>query len=129
MADSNSVITKYRRIKMAQVTSGGIKELSPITQIAFGDGGVDGEGKPIVPDETQTELVNEFCRYAVDGVLYPIETTARYTVSIPRAEQVGKNFNEMALVDEKGNLCAIKTMFTKQKDDDVIFTFEFDDEF
>lgn len=129
MADSNSVITWYRRAKLAQITSGGINKLPPITHIAFGDGGLDADGKPIVLDEMQTELVNEFCRYEVDRVTYPVETTVRYTVTIPRAEQVGKKFNEMALVDEERNLCAIKTMFTKQKDDDVIFTFEFDDEF
>lgn len=129
MADSNSVITRYRRIKLAQITSGGITELAKITHIAFGDGGVNGEGKPITPTETQIGLNNEICKYAIDGVVYPVETTARYTVTIPKTEQAGKKFNEMALVDAGGNLCAIKTMYTKQKDDDVIFTFEFDDEF
>lgn len=124
-----SVITKARRIKFAKVTSGAIKEYAPITQIAFGDGGVTELGEPIMPVETQTELKNEFCRYDVGEISYPIETTARYSVTIPKQEQAGHRFNEMALVDSDGTLCAIKTMYTKQKDADVAFTFEFDDEF
>lgn len=129
MADLKSVVTRYRRIQLAQITSGAIREIPKISHIAFGENGVDGEGNPLTPSESQTSLNGEFCRYAVGDVTFPIETTARYTVTIPREEQVGQKFNEMALVDEEGNLCAIKNMYTKQKDDDVIFTFEFDDEF
>lgn len=127
--NKNSVITLARRIKFTKITSGAITEFPKITQVAFGDGGVDASGEPIAPLETQTNLTNEFCRFNIDSVAYPVETTARYTVNIPKTEQVGKIFNEMALVDEDGTLCAIKTMYSKQKDDDVIFTFEFDDEF
>lgn len=129
MAEQKSVVTLYRRIKLAKITSGAITEIPKITHIAFGANGVDEEGNPLTPSESQTALNGEFCRYEVGEVTYPVETTARYTVTIPREEQAGQKFNEMALVDADGHLCAIKNMFTKQKDDDVIFTFEFDDEF
>ncbi len=125
----NAIITLYRRIKLAQITSGYIKELPKIKYIAFGDGGVDANGNITAPSENQAELNHEFCRYEIEGFEFPVKTTVRYKVNIPRAEQAGKMFNEMALVDETGNLCAIKNMYTKQKDDDVIFSFEFDDEF
>lgn len=129
MAEQNSVVTRYRRINLAKITSGAITTIPKITHVAFGDGGLDSSGNPKVPTETQTALSHEFCRCAVTEVTYPVETTARYKVVIPRGEQTGKQFNEMALVDSTGKLCAIKTMYTKQKDDDVIFTYEFDDEF
>lgn len=35
----------------------------------------------------------------------------------------------MGLVDTEGNFVAIKTMYVKQKDDDVEFSFTFDMEF
>ena len=129
MAEENSVITLARRINLTKITSGAITTLPKITQIAFGDGGTDEEGNPIPPNSTDMALKNEVCRLAVDSVTYPVETTARYTVSIPKNEQVGVRFNEMALVDEAETLCAIKTTYTKRKDDGVIFTFTFDDEF
>lgn len=129
MAEQRSVVTRARRIHLAKITSGAVEKIPKITHIAFGEGGVDEEGMPIAPTENQAGLNAEFCRYAVEKVSYPIETTVRYTLTIPKIEQAGKCFNEAGLVDEEGVVCAIKTMYTKQKDDDVIFTFEFDDEF
>lgn len=129
MASENSIITLARRENLTKITSGAITALPKITYIAFGNGGTDAEGNPIPPILTDTTLKSEICRYPVETPTYPVTTTARYTVSIPKTEQAGVKFNEMALVDEAGTLCAIKTMYTKQKDDDVIFTFTFDDEF
>lgn len=128
MAEQTSVVTLYRRKILTQITSGAITALPKITHLAFGSGGLNG-GAPLTPSETQTELNAEFCRYPIDNVTYPIETTARYSVTIPKGEQEGKMFNEIGLIDAEGNLCAVKTMYTKQKDGDVKFTFEFDDEF
>jgi len=100
-----------------------------ITKVAFGDGGVDANGDPISPSETQTALNNEIARYDIDSVEYPDDTTARYTVTIQANDLIGKKINEAALVDGNGNLCAIKNMYSKQKDEGVAFTFTFDDEF
>ena len=105
------------------------KPLAVITHVAFGSGGVNVSGEPIVHTETQTALNNELARYEVESVTYPDETTARYAVTIPKDALVGKEINEAALVDSDGDLVAIKTMYTKKKDEDVSFTFEFDDEF
>ena len=124
-----SVITKARRLALCQVTSGAVTTVSPIAHIAFGDGGVDEHGAPIVPIATQTALLHEIARYPIDTVEYPMETTARYTVTIPPEALVGEKISEAALVDAGGALCAIKTMYVKQKDEGVSFTFAFDDEF
>jgi hypothetical protein len=125
----NSVITKYRRQKLCQITSGAIDVLAPITQIAFGDGGVDSDGDPIAPVDTASSLGHELVRYNIDSVAYPVNTTARYTVTIPAADLDGAAISEAALVDLDGQLCAIKTMYVKRKDEGVTFSFTFDDEF
>ena len=124
-----SAITKYRRENLCKITSGAISSLAPITEIAFGKGGLNEAGEPLTPSEEQTTLDNELTRYPIDGVTYPNETTARYTVTIPEDDLVGEKISEAALVDRNGEICAIKTMYPKQKDSGVSFTFTFDDEF
>lgn len=128
-ASENSVITRKRRVKLCQASSSADKPLAHITQIAFGSGGVDESGEPVAPLETQEALKQEIKRYDVDSVTWPVDTTARYTVTIPADELTGEAINEAALVDSDGDLAAIKTMYTKRKDAGVTFTFEFDDEF
>lgn len=127
--NTNSVITRARRINLAKITRGAVSTIPKITHIAFGDGGVDADGQPIQPNETQEALKHELKRYPIDEVANPVETTNRYTVTIPEADLNGQNINEMALIDEEGVLAAIKTFLNKGKDEDVKFTFEFDDEF
>lgn len=128
-AFENSVITRKRRIKLCQASSNADEPLAPITMIAFGSGGVDEDGEPVTPLETQEALKQEIKRYNVDSVTYPEETTARYTVTIPADELTGQAISEAALVDSDGDLVAIKAMYPKRKDAGVAFTFEFDDEF
>ena len=124
-----SVITKQRRIALCKASSDASQPLAPITQIAFGSGGAGEDGEPLIPSDTQTELKNEIERFEIDGVTYPAETTARYTVTIPRDKHAGVSFSEASLVDSNGTLCDIKNMYPKRKDADVTFVFEFDDEF
>ncbi len=130
MANSDySVVTDYRRQSLCQITSGAISALSPIKYVVLGSGGVDENGEVLTPSASQTELNQELGRYPVDGASYPIPTTARYTVTVPEDELVGAVISEAALADEDGNLCAIRNMLPKGKDEGVEFTFTFDDEF
>lgn len=106
------------------------KPLAVITHVAFGNGGVNESGEPLVPLETSDgPQQRNIVRYEVESVTYPAETTARYAVTIPKDAMVGEEINEAALVDSDGDVVAIKTMYPKKKDEDVSFTFEFDDEF
>lgn len=127
--NDNSVITRTRRVKFCLASSDATKPLPMITHIAFGNGGVNISGEPIAPSETQTTLNSEIARYPVDSVTYPEETTARYAVTIPKNDLAGETINEAALVDSNGDVAAIKTMYSKQKDAGVSFIFEFDDEY
>lgn len=124
-----SIITKARRENLCKITSGAVSAIPAVTHIAFGDGGVDANGEPVVPSETQTALNHEIARYPIDKVEYPTDTTAQYTVTIPKGDLIGEKISEAALVDRSGVLCAIKTMYVKQKDEGVSFIFTFDDEF
>lgn len=126
---ATSVITKARRAALCRLTSGAISVMPAITHVAFGDGGVDSNGNPLTPADTQTALKHEIARYPMDGVTYPVDTTARYLVTIPKEDLPGERISEAALVDSTGALMAIKTMYVKQKDEDVRFEFTFDDEF
>ena len=129
MAEKNSIITKSRRGALAQLTAGEISTIPPVAYLALGDGGCGEDNEPIAPSMEQTELTHEVCRYAIDTPVFPIETTARFTAVVPEGEQGGAKFTEMGLVDTENNFVAIKTMYPKQKDDDVEFSFTFDMEF
>lgn len=126
---TTSVITSARRINLAKITRGAVSTIPKITHIAFGDGGVDGDGEPIQPDESWQALKHEVARYPIDGVENTVETTNRYTVTVPKSELNGVYISEMALIDEDGVFAAVKTFLPKGKDEDVEFGFEFDDEF
>lgn len=129
MASSkNSTITLARRINLAKITRGAVEAIPKITHIAFGDGGIGEDGQPLAPQETQQALHNEVKRYEIDSVATPVDTTNRYTVTIPETDLVGKNLSEMALIDADGVFAAVKNFLPKGKDEDVRFTFEFDDE-
>ena len=128
-SSTTSVITHHRRVNLAKITRGEVETIPKITHIAFGSGGVDESGQPIQPLETMTALNNEVGRYEIEKVETPLDTTNRYTVTIPESDLNGVNINEMALVDAEGQLAAVKTFLNKGKDGDVEFTFQFDDEF
>ena len=147
-SSSTSVITRARRVNLAKITRGAVETIPKITHIAFGDGGLGEDGQPLQPSELQTEWNHEIGRYEIASVDNPpmegddpavdmvasqlasvIETTNRYTVTIPENDLNGMNINEMALVDADGQLAAVKTFLNKGKDEDVKFTFKFDDEF
>ena len=128
-SSANSVITRARRVNLANITSGAVENIPKITHIAFGDQGVDEKGQPLQPTEDQQALHHEVGRYEIDGVTNPVETTNRYPVTVPEADLVGLSLSEMALIDAEGVFAAVKNFLPKGKDGDVKFTFEFDDEF
>ena len=128
-SSANSVITRARRVNLANITSGAVENIPKITHIAFGDQGVDEKGQPLQPTEDQQALHHEVGRYEIDGVSNPVETTNRYTITVPESDLVGLSLSEMALIDAEGVFAAVKNFLPKGKDGDVKFTFEFDDEF
>ncbi len=123
------IITRYRRQKLAEITSGVISSMPKTTHIAFGDGAELSYGSIKAPSEIQENLFHEVKRYPVSSAEIIGGTTVRYTVNIPESDMKDVKINEMALIDEAGKICAIKTFGNKVKDENIRFTFEFDDEY
>ena len=128
MSDTNKnvVITKAARVKLVRARAGDII-LPKIVKMAFGDGGVDGDGKVIPPTENQTALRHEFYRKDITGHTYTVDTTCRYECELDFGECAGEEISEIALIDEDGDAVGIKTFTRKGKDDDVKETFWLDD--
>lgn len=125
---ANCVTTVKAREKMVKARAGDLV-LPKITHMAFGKGGVDSGGIPIAPSESDVSLKTELLRKLVDGHTYPASTTCRYTCTLTKAELANENINEIALIDETGDIVAIKTFTNKGKDPDMEMIFEIDDEF
>ncbi len=120
MADNKGVITVTgrRKICMAHV---GDAELPVITRMAWGNGGVDGEGQPIATTGNEIGLYNELLAKDIESHEYVNEerTTCRYTATLEEGELSGEEISEMGLYDEEGDLIAYRTFLRKGKDADI----------
>ena len=125
---ANAITTDIARQKMVKARAGDIA-LPKITHMVFGDGGTNSDGKPVTPNGSDTKLKNEILKKPIDGHSYPTNTTCRYSYKLAKEELADKNINEIGLVDEIGDLVAIKTFGNKYKDSDMEMIFEIDDEF
>lgn len=125
---AEAIVTKKARVKMVKARSGD-SSLPKIVGMAFGNGGVSGDGAVIAPQATQSELNNELLRKPITEHDYPSETTCRYTCKLEAKELGGQAISEIALYDEDGDLVAIKNFSAKGKDDDLEMTFNVDDTF
>lgn len=125
---ANALVTLMARNKMLRARAGEIT-LPRITEFAFGNGGIDGSGQPKEPTDTQSELNNEIFRKPIDGYKMLSATKCRYTCTLLNSELAGENISEIGLVDEDGDLVAIKNFKSKGKDDDLEMEFQLDDTF
>lgn len=130
MSDTNKnvVITVAGRQKLVRARAGAIT-LPAIVGMAFGDGGVDGNGNVITPSANQSALNNQLLRKPVDGYTFPTTTSCRYTCTLTESELAGKAISELGLYDSAGDIVCIKNMTPKGKDDDIEMAFELDDIF
>lgn len=127
---AQGVITEIGRKKLCKAHAGDLV-LPKITQMAFGSGGVDGDGNVIETTGAETELKTELLKKNVDGHSYTNdkETTCRYTVRLGKEELANKSISEQGLFDQDGDLIAYKTFLPKGKDDDMEFIFDMDEIF
>lgn len=125
---ANAVITDKAKEKMVKARAGDIT-FPKITHMAFGDGAIGTDGNHIAPLGSDAELKNELIKKAIDGHVYPVSTTCRYSCTLTKEDLVDKNINEIGLVDAEGDLICIKTFGNKYKDADMEMIFEIDDEF
>lgn len=102
----------------------GEQPLPRITAMAFGVRGINEDGKVVEPDERQNELLHEVLRKDIDGYEVVNDTKISYNCTLEENELAGERISEIALVDENGDLVAIKNFTAKGKDEDwkMIFT-------
>lgn len=105
------VKTDAGREKRLKAYRGTISALPKITQVAVGDGGKEADGSLKNPDSARTSLYNEIARVAVS-----FEDVDKFTLKAVCAldsgtttSLVGKDINEMALIDSEGTLITLET--------------------
>lgn len=127
---AKGVITEIGRMKLCKAHAGDIV-LPKITQMAFGNGGIDAEGEVIGTTGKETALKSELLTRTVDSHSYVgvEETTCRYTLRLSKTDLANENISEQGLFDETGDLIAYKTFLPKGKDDDMEFVFDMDEVF
>ncbi len=128
MSNLNTIITVKARENMAKGRAG-MLTMPTITGMAFGDGGVDGQGVPIAPAENATALTHELMRKALTSATAISATTIEYKCTLSTSELAGEDINEIALYDSNGDLAIIKTFVTKAKGNDEVLTFAINDVF
>ena len=116
---SRAIITKIGQKKLCKAHAGALS-LPAITQMAWGDGGIDEDGEPKEVTGEETTLYQECIRKAIEGYECEgdYETACRYYASLGAAELAGKAISEVGLIDAEGDLVMYKTMpaFTKPED-------------
>jgi len=130
MANTTGIITIVGRKKLCKAHAGDIS-LPPITQIAWGDGGVDENGVPKETTGFEIGLYNELLRKDLLGHSYPTEdeTICRYQGLLDKDELTGKEISEMGLFDADGDLVAYRTFLRKGKDADIAQGYEMEERF
>ena len=124
---ASKAITTIKAKKKMLLARAGLQDLTRITQMAFGSGGVDDFGEVLQPDEDQEELVNEICRKDIKKIEVVSDTKISYYCTIGESELTNAELSELALVDEEGDLMAIKNFKAKGKDSDFSMTFKIND--
>ncbi len=120
MADA--MITKKGREKLCYAHAGD-STLPKLKYIAYGDGGVDEQGTPILPTGEEVSLRNELFREEIDEHQFPVLTTCEYKHELSKTELANVYLSELGIFDEEGDLIIYKTFLKKGKDDDMLFQF------
>lgn len=130
MVDNRGVITVVGRRKLCMAHAGDM-ELPAIVKMAWGDGGVDENGQPIVTTGNETNLYNQLLIKDIESHEYinDEKSTCRYSSILEANELTGKEISEIGLFDTEGDLIAYRTFTRKGKDADVPQIYDMDEIF
>lgn len=130
MVDNRGVITVVGRRKLCMAHAGDM-ELPAIVKMAWGDGGVDENGQPIVTTGNETNLYNQLLIKDIESHEYVNDekSTCRYSSILEANELTGKEISEIGLFDTEGDLIAYRTFTRKGKDADVPQIYDMDEIF
>lgn len=127
---AKAVITAIGRKKLCKAHAGDIA-LPAITQMAWGDGGIEADGTVKETTGNEIALYAELLKKDIEAHIYVEEgeTTCRYTATLEKGELTGKEISELGLYDSEGDLVAYKTFMKKGKDEDIPMIFDMDEIF
>ena len=126
---SATTVTNKAKKKMVEARAG-IATLPPIVGMAFGTGGVNGEGTVIDHTDAQNALYTEVLRKNIDGYTVISDTKIRYACTIEAGDLAdGTKISEVGLYDSAGDFVALKSFSEKGIDADMETIFECDDSF
>lgn len=130
MSENKGVITVTGRMKICKAHAGDMV-LPAITQMAWGDGGVDENGVPKIATGNEISLYHELMRKDIEKheFINAEGTTCRYKATLEKGEQTGKEISEIGLYDANGDLIAYRTLMRKGKDEDIPQTYDMDEIF
>lgn len=130
MAENKGVITVTGRRKICKAHAGDVA-LPAIVKMAWGDGGVDENGVPKLATGNEVGLYNELLKKDIEKHEYANaeETVCRYTATLEKGEQTGKEISEMGLFDADGDMIAYRTFMRKGKDEDIPQIYDMDEIF
>ncbi len=130
MADNIGILTVTGRKKLCRAHAGDTP-LSPITKMAWGDGGIDENGEPIEPTGNETGFYHELLSKDIGSHNYMDEeqTICRYTATLEDTELENKMISEIGLYDSDGDLVVYRTFLPKGKDSDVSQTYHLEEIF
>lgn len=126
-----AIITKIGRKKLCKAHAGDII-LPKIIKMTFGDGGVDSQGIELEPTGEETSLYHELIQKDIEHHSYKDgtdETTAQYFATLGIGECTGKYISEMGIIDEDGDLIAIRTFLAMGKTEDIPLEFRMEEIF
>lgn len=95
--------------------------LPPFGFMAFGDGGHHADLTPKVPDPDATGLVHELLRTPLSSLSQPTPYMVACEGRIHAGELTGAYVSEAALLDEDGQVVAIKTFAPKIREADELY--------
>lgn len=127
---AKAVITAIGRKKLCKAHAGDIA-LPAITQMAWGDGGIEADGTVKETTGNEIALYAELLKKDIEAHIYVEEgeTTCRYTATLEKGELTEKEISELGLYDSEGDLVAYKTFMKKGKDEDIPMIFDMDEIF
>ncbi|MGL5714999.1 MAG: phage tail protein [Paraclostridium sp.] len=108
---SNIIKTNAGRKKRIDRYKGTIANLPNITHVAVGDGGKNADGSLKIPTGSMTALYNEIHRTTVTFENVD-DFSSKFIIALDSSitpSLVGKDINEIALIDSDGTLITIET--------------------
>jgi len=101
-SSTTSVITHQRRVNLAKITRGEVETIPKITHIAFGSGGVDESGQPVLDGQgnpkTQS-VTGVYCLWGDTARLKPVKVLwqeEEYILAAPDEEALAAFTTEQA---------------------------------